>query len=235
MGIVESSRVGFTTFQLKGAAYQWWRAYELGSPIEAASLTWTQFSDMFLRKFVSLESQKSLVATVRERVRRFIEGLNPGIRFNIAQELEMDIAYQQVVEIAMRLEGMWAREREEREAKRPRDSITYSGARAPVAAHQSRGYVSRLVHSALLASSGILATPTPQAPYYAPPLSSAPPGRGAFSGQSSRLGPSQPQQQHPSSAYFECGDTHQIVRDCPKLRRGAPPSTTQAPSIPPGS
>jgi len=39
MGITESSRVAFTTFHLKGATYQWWRAYELGSPVEVASLT----------------------------------------------------------------------------------------------------------------------------------------------------------------------------------------------------
>ncbi|XP_070041292.1 uncharacterized protein [Nicotiana tomentosiformis] len=60
----------------------------------------------------------ALVATVRERVRRFIERLNPSIRFSIARELEMDIAYEQVVGIARRLGGMLTQEREEREAKR---------------------------------------------------------------------------------------------------------------------
>lgn len=52
MGITRSSGFSFTTFQLRGAAYDWWRTYELDSPDEAASLTWTQFSDMFLREFV---------------------------------------------------------------------------------------------------------------------------------------------------------------------------------------
>ena len=52
MGIVDSSGVSFTAFQFRGAAYQWWRAYELDSLVEAASLTWTQFSDMFLREYV---------------------------------------------------------------------------------------------------------------------------------------------------------------------------------------
>ncbi|XP_070042598.1 uncharacterized protein [Nicotiana tomentosiformis] len=52
MGAAESSGVSFTAFQLRGAAYQWWRAYELSSPAEAASLTWTQFSDMFLKEYV---------------------------------------------------------------------------------------------------------------------------------------------------------------------------------------
>lgn len=36
----------------------------------------------------------ALVATVRERVRRFIEGLHPSIRTSMARELEMDITYQ---------------------------------------------------------------------------------------------------------------------------------------------
>ncbi|XP_070039362.1 uncharacterized protein [Nicotiana tomentosiformis] len=168
----------------------------------------------------------NLVAMVRERVHQFIEGLNPGIKFIMARELEMDIPYQQVVDISMRLKGMCAREREVREAKRPRDSRTYSSSRAPVAVRHGRGYVSRPIHSTLLASSDIPATPMPPVPHYALPLSSAPTTQGAFSGQSSRPGPSQSQQPRPSGAYFECGGTHHIVRDCPRIRRGAPPQTT---------
>ncbi|XP_070036090.1 uncharacterized protein [Nicotiana tomentosiformis] len=103
----------------------------------------------------------ALVATVRERVRRFIEGLNPGIKTSMARGLEMDIVYQLVVEIARRLEGMGAREREGREAKRPQDSGTYSGAHAPVTVRHGSVYVSHLVHSSFPASSGILATPRP--------------------------------------------------------------------------
>ncbi|XP_070057157.1 uncharacterized protein [Nicotiana tomentosiformis] len=52
MDIVEMSGVAFTTFQLKKAAYQWWRAYKVGNPSEAASLTWDQFLEIFLREFV---------------------------------------------------------------------------------------------------------------------------------------------------------------------------------------
>ncbi|XP_070004973.1 uncharacterized protein [Nicotiana sylvestris] len=52
MGISGSSKVSFTTFQLRGAAYEWWRTYKLDSPDEEAFLTWTQFSDMFLRVHV---------------------------------------------------------------------------------------------------------------------------------------------------------------------------------------
>ncbi|XP_070032866.1 uncharacterized protein [Nicotiana tomentosiformis] len=74
----------------------------------------------------------ALVSTVRERVCRFIEGLNYGIRFSMARELETDTPYQKVVEIAQRLKGMRGREREDREAKRLRDSGGYSGVRDPV-------------------------------------------------------------------------------------------------------
>ncbi|XP_070057748.1 uncharacterized protein [Nicotiana tomentosiformis] len=139
MGIMETSGVSFTAFQLRGTAYQWWRAYELSSPDEAGSLTWTQFSKMFLCEYVPqslrdawraefeqlcqgamtvLENAvrfselahhaPALVATVKERVRRFIEGLHPSIRTSMARELEMDITYQQAMSIARRVEGMFA-------------------------------------------------------------------------------------------------------------------------------
>ncbi|XP_070039275.1 uncharacterized protein [Nicotiana tomentosiformis] len=103
----------------------------------------------------------ALVSIVRERVRRFIEGLNPSIKLSMARELDIDITYQQVVGIARRLGGMLTRDREEREAKRSRESGTYSGTRAPASARQGRGYMSRLVHSALPAASGAPTTTRP--------------------------------------------------------------------------
>nr|XP_009791299.1 PREDICTED: uncharacterized protein LOC104238598 [Nicotiana sylvestris] len=101
----------------------------------------------------------ALVSIVRERVRRFIEGLHPSTSISMAQELEMDISYQQVVSIPRRLE----------------------------AAHHGRGYVSRPVHSSLLDASGVPAPSRPQEPYYAPLVSSVPSARGVSGGQSSRL------------------------------------------------
>ncbi|XP_070031610.1 uncharacterized protein [Nicotiana tomentosiformis] len=52
MGIMEVSGVAFTTFQLSGAAYRWWRAYEEGRPADATPPTWAQFSEIFLKEFV---------------------------------------------------------------------------------------------------------------------------------------------------------------------------------------
>ncbi|XP_070022533.1 uncharacterized protein [Nicotiana sylvestris] len=86
--------------------------------------------------------------------------------------------------------------------------------------------MSRPVHSALLAANSASVPPRPQEPYYAPPISNAPPTRGAFRGQSSRPGPSQSQLPHPPRACFECGDTRHVVRGCPRLGRSAPPQTS---------
>ncbi|XP_070010810.1 uncharacterized protein [Nicotiana sylvestris] len=52
MGISRLNEVSFTTFQLRGASFEWWRTYELDSLDEEVSMTWTQFSDMFLREYV---------------------------------------------------------------------------------------------------------------------------------------------------------------------------------------
>ncbi|XP_075104536.1 uncharacterized protein LOC142161644 isoform X1 [Nicotiana tabacum] len=152
----------------------------------------------------------------------------------MARELEMDITYQQAMSIAKRVEGMFSRDREEREAKRSRETGHYLGARA-LAARYGRGFVSRPVHSALPAASRVPAPPRPQEPYYAPPVSSMPPTRGAITGQSSRPGPSQSQPPRPPRGCFEYGDTRHLVRDCPRARRGAPPQTYQPPRAPPGS
>ncbi|XP_070050632.1 uncharacterized protein [Nicotiana tomentosiformis] len=173
----------------------------------------------------------ALVSTVRERVRRFIEGFNYGIRFSIARELEIDTPYRQVVKIAWMLEGMLGREREDMEAKRPRGTGGFNGGHTAATTRHGRGCVSHPVHSGLPASSGIPFLPKSQVAHFAQPFSSAPPVWGAFSGQSNRLGLSQSQLPRPSGACFEYGDTRHMVRDCPILRKGAPPQTTQAPQI----
>ncbi|XP_070008322.1 uncharacterized protein [Nicotiana sylvestris] len=185
MGISRSSGVSFTSFHLRGAAYEWWHTYEIDSPNEAASLTWTQFLVLFLREYFPQSLRDgwragferlrqgamtvseyvvyytslaryapTLVSTIHERVHRFIESLISIIRSSMARELEMDISYQQVVSIARRIEGMHARERDEREAKMSREPGHFSSARAPAACHHGRGYMSCHVHSALPAASG---------------------------------------------------------------------------------
>ncbi|XP_070047185.1 uncharacterized protein [Nicotiana tomentosiformis] len=103
----------------------------------------------------------ALVATVRERVCRFIKGLRHDIRFSMDRELESDVSFQQVVGIARRVEGMWDQEeedrrghereygrdqeREDREVRRPhrpeRSTGPYFGGRVP----HGRGFLGQLV------------------------------------------------------------------------------------------
>ncbi|XP_009801797.2 uncharacterized protein [Nicotiana sylvestris] len=68
----------------------------------------------------------TLVSTVKERVRRFIEGLSYCLRFSMSQDLETYTLFQQVIEIARRMDHMWGKERKYREAKRPRDYFSLS-------------------------------------------------------------------------------------------------------------
>ncbi|XP_070045504.1 uncharacterized protein [Nicotiana tomentosiformis] len=179
----------------------------MDSPDKAASLTWTQFSDMFLREY----APQSLTDAWRAE-------------FEQLRNSAMTVSeYANVVGIARRLEGMLTRDREEREAKRSRESGTYSDTRAPATAHQGRGYIGRPIHSALLATSGASATTRPQEPIYAPLMSSVLPVWGASSGHPSRSCPRQSLQPCPPRDCFECGDTRHLVRDCSRFRRGAPP------------
>nr|XP_009801827.1 PREDICTED: uncharacterized protein LOC104247494 [Nicotiana sylvestris] len=96
----------------------------------------------------------ALVPTVRERVHRFIKGLHPSIRISIAQYLERDISYQQ--------------EREEREAKRSRETGFYTGTHAPAAVRHGGGYVSCLFIQNFHPPVALRAPPGPQAMITAP-------------------------------------------------------------------
>lgn len=40
LGMVESNRVNFTTFQLIRPVKRWWQAYERGKTVISSSLTW---------------------------------------------------------------------------------------------------------------------------------------------------------------------------------------------------
>ncbi|XP_070035241.1 uncharacterized protein [Nicotiana tomentosiformis] len=59
-GILKTSGVCFTTFQLSGDAFRWWDAYERGRPVGAAPLSWHEFSILFLEKFVPQTHREEL-------------------------------------------------------------------------------------------------------------------------------------------------------------------------------
>ena len=52
MGIVETNGADFTAFRLSGFAKKWWRNYCLARPDGSPTLTWDQFSRLFLEKFL---------------------------------------------------------------------------------------------------------------------------------------------------------------------------------------
>ena len=67
LGLVESHGVDYTTFQMTGSAKQWWRDYISSRPAGSPPLSWTQFTQVFLAKFVPRSE--------RERKRAEFEGL----------------------------------------------------------------------------------------------------------------------------------------------------------------
>ncbi|XP_070012971.1 uncharacterized protein [Nicotiana sylvestris] len=59
MGIVETNVVDFASFCLSGSAKTWWRDYCLARPAGLPALTWDQFSQLFMKKFLPITQRKS--------------------------------------------------------------------------------------------------------------------------------------------------------------------------------
>ncbi|XP_070057986.1 uncharacterized protein [Nicotiana tomentosiformis] len=98
----------------------------------------------------------------------------------MARELETDTLFQQVVEIARRLEHIRNQERGYREAKRPRAFGAFSGSCSAVSARHGRGYISRPIHPALQVTHSAPAIQGPQSTNFGQPSSSAHPARAAY-------------------------------------------------------
>ncbi|XP_070049712.1 uncharacterized protein [Nicotiana tomentosiformis] len=64
MGIVKTNRVDFVAFQMTGSAKKWWRDYLLNRQAGSPALTWDQFSQLFIEKFLPI--------TLREDRRRTV-------------------------------------------------------------------------------------------------------------------------------------------------------------------
>ncbi|XP_070017362.1 uncharacterized protein [Nicotiana sylvestris] len=128
MGILETSRATFTTFQFSRAAFTWWEAYEKHRPISAAPLTWTQLFVLFLEKYVP--------QSCREELHRKFEQLYQGV-MTVTQERVSGATFEEVIDIACKIELVHHREQEEREAKRPRGSGSFGSApsRGPFTGH----------------------------------------------------------------------------------------------------
>ncbi|XP_070036796.1 uncharacterized protein [Nicotiana tomentosiformis] len=104
----------------------------------------------YAMRFVELSHHApTLVSTVRERVRRYIEGLAYSLRFGMAQELDTLTSFNQVVEIDRRLKRICRQEKGCREAKRPRGFGGFSSSHYSVTARHVRGFDSRPIQSVL--------------------------------------------------------------------------------------
>ncbi|XP_070042810.1 uncharacterized protein [Nicotiana tomentosiformis] len=69
MGVVELSGVDLTTFQLTGMTYRWWQTYDASRSAGATPLTWSQFSDLFLREFI-LQTGRDELCSEFEQLRQ---------------------------------------------------------------------------------------------------------------------------------------------------------------------
>ncbi|XP_070043123.1 uncharacterized protein [Nicotiana tomentosiformis] len=124
----------------------------------------------------------TLVPIVKERVRRFIEGLSYDLRFCMARELKTDTLFKQVVEIIRMLERVRDEEREAKETKRSRSSRGFSGFYSSAMTYHGGGSGSRPAQSTIKTTRG---APVSQDTHIGQSSFSAPPARGSYSGYSS--------------------------------------------------
>ncbi|XP_059284771.1 uncharacterized protein LOC132038063 [Lycium ferocissimum] len=76
LGVVESHGVDYVSFQLVGDAKQWWRSYMECRPVGSPPLTWTQFYQVFLEKYVPRtlrDNRKDEFSTLEQRGRSVAE------------------------------------------------------------------------------------------------------------------------------------------------------------------
>ncbi|XP_070005397.1 uncharacterized protein [Nicotiana sylvestris] len=114
---------------------------------------WLRQGDMTVSQYEASFSELAryaswIVPTDRERIKRFVDGLNYHLRILMTRERVMGISFEDAVDIARDIETTRRQEREEREAKRPRGSGSFSGAPSRGQFQQGRGRSFRLAQSA---------------------------------------------------------------------------------------
>ncbi|XP_069149168.1 uncharacterized protein [Solanum lycopersicum] len=231
--LVESHGVDYTAFQMTSSAKQWWRDYISSRPAGSHTLSWTQFTQVFLSKFIPRSERERKRAEfescskMAERVRRFVKGLIIPIRLGVSQVAASGVPFQKVVDAAKELEIIRHEGFEQREGKRTRYSADYGGSPP-----RSRGYLgggyhpqsSRPIHATIPASeAGYSGHNSSSAVHTSQGSSSRHAVRGGHFGHSGSS-------HQPTSrrGYFECGDMGHFVRDYPRTRRGVLHQGSQA-------
>ncbi|XP_070054475.1 uncharacterized protein [Nicotiana tomentosiformis] len=222
MGSIDPSGIDLSTFQLTRAIYRLWQCYEESILVGATPLTWSYFSDLFLREFVPQTHWDALCAefkqlhhrgmTMSEYTMRFIHlsrhapalvsivrervhGFIEGFAYNLKFGMARELETETPFHQVVEITRRLERIRGlERESKKP---CGPGGSTGPY-------FGSRARHSSFSATST----------------------RGSYIGYYSHPRQfSQPRQQR---GCFECGDTRHMVRDCPRLWAGVPQQGTQA-------
>ncbi|XP_015084222.1 uncharacterized protein LOC107027624 [Solanum pennellii] len=235
LGLVESHGVYYTAFQMTGATKQWWTNYISSRPAGSHPLSWTQFTQVFLSKFVPRSE--------RERKRAEFEGLQQN-GMSVAEyegkfhalarhdsmilptETERVRSFVKVLIIPIRL-GV-----SQREGKRTRYSGDYGGAPPRSRGYLGRGYhlqSSRPIHAAIPTfDAGYAWHKSSSSVHTSQGSPSRPVVRGGHSGHSGSS-----HQPASRTGCFECGDMGNFVRDYPRARRdglhqGSQASTSRA-------
>ncbi|XP_070034873.1 uncharacterized protein [Nicotiana tomentosiformis] len=175
-----------------------------------------------------------LVPTEREKIRRFINGLNHQFYFVMTLGNIAGAKFDEVVDSARRLDMVRTQKREERESKRSRGPGNSSGVPSGGQSYHIRGQPYRLAqmarpsHCGASASHGSCSARLSQSSLSALPaqslsrvpsvqVSSVP---GAFGGYSGFRGPPQYLSTFSEKGCFECGYLGHIKRYCPHLTGG---------------
>ncbi|XP_070010988.1 uncharacterized protein [Nicotiana sylvestris] len=199
---------------------------------------WLTQGDMSVTRYEMKFSQLArhatwMIPTYRERIRRFVDGLNYSLGILMTRERVLGASFEEVVDITRDIETVRRIEREEREAKRPRGSGSFSGAPSRGQFQRGRGRSFRppqparpeysrtssdCGHQGFQQGQSLLNALPAQSSSYAPLVqgSSVP---SASAGHSGVRGSLQFPSPIPGSCY-ECREFGHIKRQCPRLRGG---------------
>ncbi|XP_070047162.1 uncharacterized protein [Nicotiana tomentosiformis] len=183
-----------------------------------------------------------LVPTDRKRIMRFIDCLMYQVRLLMTRERVCGATFDEVVDIARKIEMVRSQERGERDTKRPRGSGGFGGVPSRGKSYPSRGHpyrptqTTRPAHRGASASHSSYNAHSGQSSFSALPAQSSHHASSAQASTGSSSG--YPEQQfHHSRGCFECGYFGYIKRDCSRFLSGAPQQSSRlialAPAVTP--
>ncbi|XP_070057427.1 uncharacterized protein [Nicotiana tomentosiformis] len=237
MCIVETNRVDFAAFQIIGSSRRWWRDYMLTRPPGSPTLTWDQFSQLFLGKFITV--------TLREEYCRQFERLQQGSMTITQYDTRfVDLARHATIFLPTERERMMRfidgltftiRLQMDKETGSDISFQMFVDIARRIEGTFGRCHPPIPFHSVLEASHSTSGRRDPyvlhsRQPDYSTPSAhiSAPPIQSYHRGYSARFGQLQLQQPQQQDMCFECGSIGHIRRFCPRLLGGMTQHSTRA-------